>query len=160
MEDRKTLYLEPTIISYYTAKPSENKIIRGRQEVTKQWWDHHRIDFDLVISKFVVAEISRGDKEASIERMNLIEGIPMLTAQEETYDIAEALIQAGNPLPKKSHVDALHIAVAAFNGIDYLLTWNCTHIANAILLPKIEKILEDMGYFPPRICTPDQLLGV
>ena len=129
----------------------------GRQWV-QEWWDNHRENFDLFISEFVLAEASLGHPEAAKRRMEALAGLPKLSASEDAMHLASALITEG-PLPKKAEIDAFHIAVAAVNGIEYLLTWNCTHIANAVLRPKIEAVCRAHGFEPPIICTPQELMG-
>ena len=160
MEEKPTLYLETSVISYYTAKDSNDPIVRGRQEVTRQWWNNHRGEFEIFITRFVLAEIQRGDPNAVLNRLDMIDGIESIKVGENVYDLADRLVQTGTALPAKARVDALHISAASIEGFDYLLTWNCTHIANAVLLPQVKKIVEAMGYVLPYICTPDQLLGV
>jgi len=127
----------------------------ANQEITEEWWDN-REQFDLYISALVIQEAGSGDANASQKRLESLENIPELDVTEEVENFAEALIQKV-PLPEKAKIDALHIAVATLNGMDYLLTWNCAHIANAVLRPKIEAICREFGYEPPTICTPQEL---
>ncbi len=114
-------------------------------------------DFDLYVSEFVVVEASRGNEEAAARRLSVIAGIAELRVTEDTRNLAEALINDGS-LPLKAEIDAFHVAVAAANGINYLLTWNCTHIANAVMRPRIEAVCRRHGFEPPIICTPSELL--
>jgi hypothetical protein len=109
------------------------------------------------MSEFVVAEASQGHPEAARRRMAFITGLPELKVTEAARDLAKALILEG-PIPERSEVDAFHIAVATVNGMDYLLTWNCSHIANAAMRPKIESVCRAHGYEPPIICTPLELM--
>ncbi len=115
------------------------------------------MEFDVFISEFVVAELSQGDSEASARRLDAIEGISELDVTEEVRKLGKALIAEG-PIPKGAAIDAFHIAVAAVNGMDFLLTWNCTHIANAVMRPQVEEICRKHGYEPPTICTPQELM--
>ena len=149
------VYIETSIPSYLTAWHSRDLIVAANQEMTKQWWDS-REEFDLYISALVTQEASAGDSTAAQKRLEHLAGIPELNITEEVENFAEILVQKA-PLPEKARIDALHIAVAALNGMDYLLTWNCTHIANAILRPKLEAICREFGYEPPTICTPQEL---
>jgi predicted nucleic acid-binding protein len=132
--------------------------VAGNQETTKEWWDR-RYDFDLYISEFVLQEVSSGDFNAAAERLKSWDGIPEIEITEEVAVIAEKLL-ADASLPSKARIDALHIATAAVGGMDYLLTWNCAHIANPALRLKIESVIRSFGYEPPIICTPLELLEV
>ena len=127
----------------------------ANQEITKEWCDS-REQFDLYISALVIQEAGAGNPTAAQKRLEQLDDIPELNITEEVENFAEILIQKV-PLPEKARIDALHIAVAALSGMDYLLTWNCTHIANAILRPKLEAICREFGYEPPTICTPQEL---
>lgn len=128
----------------------------ANQSATVEWWETQRPQFDLVISEFVIAEASLGHPEAAQRRLTALEGIMELQATEEVRTLGKALVQRG-ALPPQAEVDAYHVAVAAVNGIEYLLTWNCAHIANAHTRPKIEATCRALGYEPPIICTPDEL---
>lgn len=152
-----TVYVETTIPSYLTAWPSRDLVRAGEQQVTRDWWDR-RCDFELRVSSLVLLECSAGDADAATLRLAALEGVSVLAQTAEAEELAEALLREV-PLPAKAGADALHIAVAAVNGVAYLLTWNCTHIANATLRPRIESICRHMGYEPPVICTPRELLG-
>lgn len=149
------VYIETSIPSYLTAWRSRDLIVAANQEITKEWWDS-REQFDLYISALVIQEVGAGNPEAARKRLEQLDDIPELNITEEVERFAEVLIQKV-PLPEKARIDALHIAVAALSGMDYLLTWNCTHIANAILRPKLEAICREFGYEPPTICTPQEL---
>jgi len=129
--------------------------VAANQEITKEWWDN-REQFYLYISALVIQEAGAGNLAAAQKRLEQLDDIPELNITEEVENFAEVLIQKV-PLPEKARIDALHIAVATLNGMDYLLTWNCTHIANAILRPKLEAICREFGYEPPTICTPQEL---
>jgi len=149
------VYIETSIPSYLTAWHSRDLIVAANQEITKQWWDS-REQFDLYISALVIQEAGAGNTTAAQKRLEQLDGIPELNITEEVESFAQILIQKV-PLSEKARIDALHIAVAALSGMDYLLTWNCTHIANAILRPKLEAICREFGYEPPTICTPQEL---
>jgi len=154
---KPTVYIETTIPSYLTAWPSRDVVRAGEQQVTRDWWDR-RADFELRVSSLVLLECSAGDSDAAALRLAALDGVPVLAQTAEVERLAEALLREV-PLPAKAGADALHIAVAAVNGVAYLLTWNCTHIANATLRPRIEAICRQLGYEPPVICTPMELLG-
>jgi hypothetical protein len=154
---KPTVYLETTIPSYLTAWPSRDVVRAGEQQVTRDWWAR-RSEFELRVSSLVLLECGAGDADAASLRLAAVEGVPVLAQTPEAETLADALLREV-PLPEKASADALHIAVAAVHGVSYLLTWNCTHIANAALRPRIEASCRRMGYEPPVICTPMELLG-
>ena len=153
------IYIETSIPSYLTARRSRDLIATANQELTQEWWGTRRDDFYLVISEFVLREASAGDPIAASNRLAAIAGIPELNVTDEVGLLARILIEQ-IPIPEKAQLDAFHIAVAAVHGIDYLLTWNCTHINNAELRPRIEALCRSQGFEPPTICTPQELLKV
>ncbi len=152
-----TVYLETSIIGYLASRPSRDLITAANQQLTCDWWDDHRGQYDLYISEAVVAECSAGDPQAAQERLDAIGEIPVLDVTEDAEILADKLISQV-PLPENAEVDALHIAIATVNGMNYLLTWNCAHIANAVLQHQIEAICRSAGFHPPTICTPQQLM--
>jgi hypothetical protein len=154
-----SVYLETTIPSYLTAWPSPEVVMAARQQITRQWWDRRRDDFDLYISQLVIDEASAGDAEAAARRLEAIAGISLLDADDEVREFARQLFH-DLALPERAAADSLHIALAVVNGIDFLLTWNCTHIANAALRPAIDAACRSHGYHGPVICTPEELLMV
>lgn len=151
------VYLETTIVSYLTARPSRDLVMAANQEITREWWTGCRDDFELFVSQLVFEESSAGDIDAARRRIETLQPIARLNISDEATTLGKKLV-VGIPLPAKARSDALHIAVAATNGMNYLLTWNCTHIANAILRPRIEEICRETGCEPPVICTPQELL--
>ena len=155
---KKRLYLETTIISYLTARPSRDLMTLALQHMTADWWERRRADFSLCVSVIVAAEAGRGDPEAAARRLASLEGIPRLETHPKVTDLAIQLVQR-HALPQKALDDSLHIALAAVYGVDYLLTWNCTHIANAELKPYIQDTINSCGYVCPVICTPIDMLG-
>jgi hypothetical protein len=155
---KQRVYLETTIVSYLTARPSRDLILAAHQQVTRQWWDERRADFDLYVSQLVLDEAGRGDPEAAKRRVELLVGVASLQATDQVKGLARELLQT-HALPREALEDALHIALAAASGMDFLLTWNCRHIANAETAPAIRATIEHSGYDPPVICTPDELMG-
>jgi hypothetical protein len=151
------VYLETTVPSYLTAWPSPEVVTAGHQQTTQDWWETRRQEFDLFASQFVIDEASLGDPEAAARRLEALADVPLLEPGDNVYQLADQLVKQV-PLPAKAAADSLHIAIATVNGMDYLLTWNCTHIANAALRARIEKVCRDAGYEPPVICTPEELL--
>jgi hypothetical protein len=154
---KPTVYLETTIISYLTAWRSPQLVMAAQQEATRTWWDDERQNFDLFISEAVIQEASAGDPVAVQRRLDAMREIAELQISDEARELARNLID-NTPFPENAKVDALHIAIATTNGMDYLLTWNCRHIANATLRNTIAAICESAGYQMPVICTPLELI--
>jgi hypothetical protein len=151
------VYLETTIVSYLTAWLSRELTMAANQNTTREWWSTYREDYELVISELVIQEASAGDPDAAQRRLDALRGIRELILSDDVRVLARALL-ADVPLPTKAQADAVHIALAAVNGINYLLTWNCTHIANAAYRERIDAICRGFGYAPPVICTPQELM--
>ncbi len=151
------VYLEPSVISYLTARPSKTIVGAAHQQITQEWWDT-RNQYDLFVSVRVVGECQAGNEEAANKRLAVLEHIPLLQVTEASLEIAEALVRKCI-VPRKAAEDALHIAIATVAEIDYLLTWNCKHIANPFIQRDIEDYLEEIGWSLPFICTPEELLG-
>ena len=141
------------------ARPSRDIITAAHQQITHEWWDGRRGDFDVFISEIVVKEINEGDENAVQRRLETIESIPEVEMTPEAVTLAQSLVDAGL-VPQKAATDALHIAIATVHGMDYLLTWNLKHIANATLRNEIADGCRQRGYEPPIICTPEELLEV
>ena len=127
----------------------------AHQHVTVEWWAR-RDGFDLYVSEAVLAEARRGDPVAAARRLDAAEGISILSASVEAQALAAELLAAA-AMPRKAAIDAAHVAIAAVHGAHFLLTWNCTHIANAVMRPKIEEVCRGAGLLPPVICTPEEL---
>ena len=155
---KQRVYLETTIVSYLTARPSRDLILAAHQEVTRQWWERRRADFEVYVSQLVLDEAGHGDVEAVHKRLEALKAIESLSVTEEAIALAAGLTES-HALPSEAGADALHIAVATVNGMDLLMTWNCRHIANMELLPAIRRTVERHGYELPEICTPEELLG-
>jgi len=153
---RSKVYIETTIVSYLVASPTKDLIQSAHQEITRQWWAG-RTRFDLFVSRVVGAEARRGDVRAAARRVAALRGIPRLALRGEAVRLADDILGQG-ALPAKARVDALHVGVAATHGIDYLLTWNLRHLANATIRGKIEQAVRDAGLVPPIICTPEELM--
>lgn len=154
----KTVYIETSVISYLTAHLSRDLLTTAHQQITREWWDKHRLRFELFISLLVEEEAKRGDKEAASRRVGVIADLPRLEIVEEAYALAKDLIAAGALAPSAQD-DAAHIALAAVHNMDYLLTWNCRHIDNAENKPLVRSVCAAHGYTCPEICTPEELMG-
>ncbi len=152
------IYIESTIVSYVAARPSRDLIRAARQELTREWWEERSGEHELYASQVVVRESAAGDEQIAPRRLALLEGLPLLDLTDEAVDLGEGLVRDG-PLPPVAADDALHISLATVHGMDVLLTWNCTHLANAKLLSRVQDFLADRGYRAPVICTPDELMG-
>ena len=154
----ETVYIETSILGYLTARSTKNLILAANIEVTKEWWNTRREQFALYISQVVLEEVARGDAEMASKRMDILRDFPLLEVNQSVQSLATLFLAKTN-LPAKAADDALHIAVATFYGLDYLLTWNCKHIANAQIQKKLTQISVEAGYELPTICTPSELMG-
>jgi hypothetical protein len=155
MADR--VYIETTFVSYLTARPRRDVVFAAHQRITREWWDMQRAHFVLCVSQLVLDEAAAGDPQAAQERLDILKDMTLLETQTEALTLAKELIRAG-ALPPKAADDALHIAIAATNGVPYLLTWNCRHLANATMRFSIDAVCAGQGLKPPIICTPEELL--
>jgi hypothetical protein len=155
---KSKLYLETTILSYLAARPSRDLIVAGHQQITQDWWTTDRQGFDLYASQLVQMEAAAGDPEVAARRLELLEEAKLLATTEAALTLAAALV-GRNAVPRKAPEDAAHIAIATVHGMDFLLTWNCKHIANARIQKAIEAVCSDLGYELPVICTPEELPG-
>lgn len=151
------VYIETSVISYLTSRPSRDVLVFSRQQVTQDWWNNRRHHFELLASERVISEASGGDEHEAQRRLDSLRDTAIVPVTAEAITLAQSLIDAA-AIPPKAAEDALHIALAVVAGADYLITWNCKHIANAALQAKIEQVCRARGYEPTRICTPDQLL--
>lgn len=154
----ETVYIETSILGYLTARPSRDLVVAANIEVTREWWDTRRSYFQLYASQAVVKETSQGDTEIASRRLEIIRNLALLDLNQSVLDLAEQFLERSS-LPAKADVDAVHIAAATVHGMDYLLTWNCKHIANAQIQRKLAEISLDLGYELPILCTPYELLG-
>jgi predicted nucleic acid-binding protein len=152
----QSVYIESSVISYLVARPSRDVVVAARQAITETWWQNQRAEFDLFVSSLVVQEISRGDAAASERRLQALENIPLLATSPEAQRLAEDLLAKG-AVPANSEEDALHIAIAAAGGIEFLLTWNFGHINNAQTKAFITTVVESHGFACPILCSPEEL---
>lgn len=153
------LYIETSIVSYATARPSRDITIAGLQQQARDWWANERHAFELVTSQLTLDEAADGDPTAAAERLKLLDGLPLIDIDENVESLARHLIEA-HTMPEKAMVDAFHIAAAGLGGVKYLLTFNCRHIANAHELPRIYDLLDAEGLGQLLICTPTEFLGM
>lgn len=153
-----TIYIETSIVSYLRQRPSSQVVMAARQLLTHQWWNDERAKYQLVASQFVIDEATAGDSVLAAERLAALDGVPLLPLDPEIANIADEIMLRAI-LPPKARTDALHIAVVAHHRVQYLLTWNCRHIANGRILPRIHKVLNDLGIQVPIICTPEEMVN-
>ena len=154
----KTVYIETSVVSYLTARPTADLLAAAWQKVTLDWWETQRNRFDLYTSEVTVREAGRGDREAGARRLAVLADISLLPITEAVGPLADALVRGG-AFPDKAMNDALHVAVAAVHGVDYLLTWNYRHLDNAETKPAIRDTCSRHGHAGPEICTPRELMG-
>jgi predicted nucleic acid-binding protein len=151
------VYLETSVVSYLVGRLSRDVVVLGNQELTREWWANRRGEYELFISEIVVGEAALGDIELSRQRLEIAKDMALLSVTEDAERLAPLLLKAAGLAPN-AETDALHMAVAAVHGMDYLLSWNCSHIANATIRRAIEKQCRACGYEPPVICTPQELI--
>ncbi|MHB8522520.1 MAG: type II toxin-antitoxin system VapC family toxin [Limisphaerales bacterium] len=154
----ETVYLETSLVSYLVSRPSRDLIVAGHQQLTREWWERRRAKFACFISDVVLDEAREGDAEQAALRLRALEGIPRLAATPAGERLAAAFLEG--TLPLKAARDAAHLAIAAVGGVKYLLTWNCNHLANAQILDRLEPVAAAGGFKLPRVCTPEELMGV
>jgi predicted nucleic acid-binding protein len=159
MMANKTVYIETSVISYLTARRTGDLMAAAWQKATADWWDTQRSRFELYVSDVVIEEAGKGDSDAAGRRLEAIAGMPILAVTDSAVSLSRALIDA-SAVTAKALDDAIHIAVAAVHGMDYLLTWNYRHIDNAEAKPLIRSVCAASGHTCPEICTPQELMGV
>lgn len=154
----ESVYLETTFVSYLVARTSRDLLIAAHQQSTQDWWASRQSSFDCFISQVVIDEASAGDSREVQKRLAILSGLRALEVTEDAGALTQAIMSAGI-LPLLAVRDAAHVAVAAIHSIDYLLTWNCKHLANAQIARRIAMLCERLGHRMPIICTPEELMG-
>lgn len=154
----ETIYLETTIVGHLVGRIRRDPLIAARRQVTRDWSRDEASKYTVLISQLVLDECSEGAPDAAAERLEVVKNLDLLDVSDEVDALAAALI-AGNAVPASEPRDAFHIAISAVNGINYLLTWNFKHLANASLRERIEQVCREAGFDPPVICTPEELMG-
>jgi hypothetical protein len=152
------VYIETTIPSYLVARPSRDLLIAAHQQLTRNWWELRGPTFDLYVSEPVLEEAAAGDAIPAKKRLELLADIRVLALTEGIMKLAESLVTEG-PIPRKAAGDALHIAIATSYACEYLLAWNCRHIANAEIQRMARSVVRRHGFELPTICTPEELMG-
>ena len=153
-----SVYIETSIVSHASAWPSSTPATAVLQEQAKRWLAEEASKYDLVTSQFVIDEVSLGDPDAAKERLKLLQDARVLVPDAEVERVADEIISR-SLMPAKARLDALHVASAAVGRVEYLLTQNCRHIANATELPRVYDLLDDLGFPRLLICTPAEFLG-
>jgi predicted nucleic acid-binding protein len=152
------VYLETSFISLLVANPSRDLAAAGQQIVTRDWWQRRRTAFHCVTSDETLAEATRGDAEQARLRVAALAGLPVLPITVEVEHLAAEFLRTGC-LPARARADAIHLAVAVRAEVDFLLTWNCRHLANAQILRRLEREADRFGWKLPSVCTPLELMG-
>jgi hypothetical protein len=156
---KPSVYIETTIAGHLTSRLPKDPIVAGHMMETRWWWANTRPAFACFTSQLVLDEAGDGDPTAAAERLQALSPLTLVPVTAAAIDLAKMLLFR-SALPQKARVDAAHVAVGATNGIQYLLRWNCKHLANVTLRDKIEQACRDSGYEPPMICTPTELREV
>lgn len=156
---KPTVYVETTIISYLVGWLNRNDLqVAAHQEITRRWWTRRRSEFDLYASTVVFDEAAEGDAALAAERLRFLQEVTLLRVPDRAHQLKSELLRR-TQIPQKAETDALHIALAAVHGMEFLATWNCKHIANGLILPLVYDVCRMEGYEPPLVCTPHELLG-
>lgn len=151
------IYIETSVISYLTARPSNNVSQASRQKYTREFWDK-RADFEVYMSELVVQEASAGNEQAAAARLVLLNNLKDIALDESARNLARKIIE-GRAIPESCPEDALHVAIAAVSGMDVLLTWNFKHLNNPFTRMMVRQTVENAGYRCPELCSPEELLG-
>ena len=153
-----TVYIETSIVSHATAWPSSVPATAVLQDQAKRWMEEQRPLYDVVTSQLVIDEAAIGDPDAASRRLKMLDGIPVLAVNPDADRVADEIV-GRSMMPPSARIDALHVATAALAGVQYLLTQNCKHIANAHELPRVYRLLDELGLSGMLICTPVEFLG-
>lgn len=153
-----TVYIETSIVSHATARPTSDVATAALQDQARRWMVEQRQHYAVVTSQLVVAEAAAGDTDAAARRLAMLADIPILAENPDVDRVADELIDR-SLIPANARVDALHVAIAALADVQYLLTLNCRHIANATVLPGVYQLLNELGLSGLLICTPMEFLG-
>ena len=152
----KKVYIETTVPSFYYNQRREPEMV-AMMHWTRDWWDHHRVCYDVVSSPAVIQELGQGDHPQRNKKLALMQDVPMLEVTEEVVQVAEVYI-ARKVMPQDPAGDALHLALASVHECDILLTWNCLHLANANKFSNIQRVNALLGLKTPVLATPFQLM--
>lgn len=155
---KEIVYIETTIVSYLVARPSGDLVLSAHQQVTREWWENERMKYQCIASEEVVREAMLGDTRMAQARIKVLQELQIVGITAEVEAMAATFMATG-ALPPTMRPDATHLAAATLSGADYLLTWNCRHLANAHVLRRLQKEAERRGWPLPGVCTPLELMG-
>ena len=156
---KPTVYIETSVISYLTARMSRDLIVAAHQQLTLEWWEQIRPEVECFVSPFVSQEASRGNEKFAGRRLDAIALFSVLTVDEEVEELTGKYL-AHLGIPEKARFDAAHLAVAARHKVDYVLSWNCKHIASARVQKLLRELNDKLGVHTPVVCTPEELMEV
>jgi hypothetical protein len=154
----KSVYIESSVISYLTARPSRDLVVSAYQQITREWWQSELTKYQCFISDFVIDEVSRGDSAAASERLKVIKTFKKIGLNETVLDLVKEYNRVLD-IPSKAQLDLYHLAISVGNGMDFVLSWNFKHIANAYVREKLYEINSKLNLRTPTICTPEELIG-
>ena len=157
MTKKPTVYVETTVIGHLVGRMLADPVVAGRQTVTRQWWPMAIIKYRFFVSKVVADECAAGDPDAAKERLDILDSLEFIATSPAVDALAHKLIER-SAVPKSEPRDAIHISLAAVNGLEYLVSWNFKHIVNPTTRVAIERVCRGAGFVPPIICTPDELM--
>lgn len=157
MDSRPSVYVETSVVSYLVARPSRNPVIRGHQLTTAEWWAEVLPAVRVLASPAVIIEASRGDEEEARKRLAALASVEILRGGPEVEALA-AVYLSRRLIPESSAYDALHLAYATHHGVDFLLTWNCRHLASAAVRRRVAALNAELGCMTPTLCTPEELM--
>ncbi len=155
---KEIAYIETTIVSYLVARPSRDLVLSAHQQVTREWWESERVNYHCIASEEVAREAMLGDTGMAQARIKVLEEVQIVAITAEVEAMAATFMATG-ALPPTMRPDGTHLAAATLSGADYLLTWNCRHLANAHVLRRLQKEAERRGWQLPGVCTPLELMG-
>ena len=155
---RVKVYIETSVVSYYAARPSRDVVVAGHQQATHDFWVRLSLDFEPFVSAVVLGESGKGDAEQAANRLQAIRTFRVFQITPQAQELSRRIVEGGG-IPAEYPEDALHIALAAIGGVDFLVTWNFAHINNPFTRMMIRQIVENEGYVCPEIVSPDELLG-
>jgi hypothetical protein len=151
------IYVETSVISYLTSRPSRDLLIAARQEATREWWESRDVSFQAFISRLVLQEAAVGDPAAALRRLEICQPLHLLNVDAACEELASALIVA-KALPETEQEDALHIALATLSRADFIASWNFAHLVGPVAKFRLQTTIQNMGYPPPILATPEELL--
>lgn len=156
---RQKIYVETSVVSYLTARPSRDLVTAARQTLTRDWWERAAERWDLVISALVIEEAAKGDPTAASYRLQALLNLPSLPISINARDLAKSLVQSGI-VPATEPEDALHVAIATVSKTRYLVTWNFAHLVGPDAKQRLLDGLWTLGHNPPLLTTPEELLEI